>query len=511
MKTSHSRKEGRGGGPVREESRATRKSDSAQSVLLWFGADLRLAGNPALVAALATGLPVIPVFLWHDGTSSAIAPGAASRWWLHQSLKSLDVSLRALGSRLIIRNGPAAETLRSLAQECHATRIFSNRVCAPDPIAAAPALQASLRKAGLNLEFFNASLLFEPGALRTTTSGPFRVFTPFWRALQRRRSEIRKPLPTPKTLSAPSRWPSSLRLDDLALQPHIDWAAGIRAAWTPGEASAHHRLKQFARGPVAAYAGERDLPERDGTSRLSPHLHFGELSPVQIWHALNENPHTEPYLRQIAWREFSYHLLCQFPETPREPFHPEFRHFPWRRNQRKLQAWQQGRTGYPFIDAAMRQLWHTGWMHNRARLAVASFLVKHLLIPWQDGAAWFLDTLIDADLANNTMGWQWTAGCGADAAPYFRIFNPVLQGKKFDNAGDYVRRWVPELKDLPSRHIHEPWTAPQSVLQAAGVRLGHTYPRPIVDHAAARKAALAAFAEMKAVNRRGKHRTGPGS
>jgi len=280
------------------------------------------------------------------------------------------------------------------------------------------------------------------------------------------------------------------------------WAEGIREAWIPGEAAARRRLRRFAQSAAAMYGAERDRPDHEGTSRLSPHLHFGELSPVQIWHAVADLPGADAYLRQLAWREFAYHLLCEFPDSLRKPYRREFQDFPWQRNARRLRAWQRGRTGYPFVDAGMRQLWVTGWMHNRARMVAASFLVKHLLAPWQDGAAWFLDTLVDADLANNTMGWQWVAGCGADAAPYFRVFHPVLQGRKFDPDGEYVRRWVPELRGLPAESIHEPWNAPASELAAAQVRLGENYPFPLVDHTAARRAALAAYGEWKTKLRR---------
>jgi len=292
-----------------------------------------------------------------------------------------------------------------------------------------------------------------------------------------------------------------LAVADLELEPKIDWAGGIRVAWEPGEEAALRRLRKFAKDAASRYEDERDRPDHDGTSRLSPHLHFGEISPVQIWDALAENAGSESYLRQLAWREFSYHLLCAYPKTVTEPFNAQFRRFPWRSNARRLKLWQRGRTGYPLVDAGMRQLWATGWLHNRARMVVASFLVKHLLVPWQHGAAWFLDTLVDADLANNTMGWQWVAGCGVDAAPYFRIFNPVLQGEKFDPDGEYVRQWVPELRALPAQWIHQPWAAPPLVLAAAGIVLGETYARPVVDHAEAREAALKAFEEMKAAGR----------
>lgn len=471
----------------------------SESVLLWFRRDLRLADHPALAAALATRRPVIPVFLWSPEEDGSPAPGAASRWWLHQSLLSLDESLRARASRLILRRGPVLETLAALAAETGARQVFCHRLYDPAALRAEPSLTAALRDRGISLHPHNGALLFHPGSIRTTTGGPFQVFTPFWRACWNQRGALRSPIPAPKTIPSPGIWPSSLALAELQLEPAIDWASGIRAAWSPGEPSALARLRSFAKSSIAAYSTERDRPDHDGTSRLSPHLHYGEISPVQLWHTLAGSPGSESYLRQLAWREFAHHLLVEFPHTLTEPFNPRFQRFPWRRNARRLAAWQRGRTGYPLVDAAMRQLWTTGWMHNRARMVVASFLVKHLLIPWQDGAAWFLDTLVDADLANNTLGWQWVAGCGVDAAPYFRVFNPVLQGEKFDPRGDYVRRWVPELREWPAPWIHKPWAAPPLALAAAGVRLGDTCPQPIVDHDAARKAALAAYAAMQSI------------
>jgi deoxyribodipyrimidine photo-lyase len=464
-----------------------------ESVLVWLRGDLRLADHPAISAAVASGLAVVPVFVWPPGDG----PGAASRWWLHQSLLRLDESLREKGSRLVIRRGRAAETLIELARDAGARRVFFNRVYEPAELEREADVAEKLRTRGIAVEGLNGSLLFEPGSIKTTSGGAFQVFTPFWRACRNERGALRKLLTAPVEIAAPAKWPQSLAVGGLELEPKVDWAAGMRAAWTPGEKAAQARLRWFARGPVQDYAEERDRPDHDGTSRLSPHLHFGEVSALQVWHAVSGAPEAEVYLRQLVWREFAYHVLNAYPESPSQPIHAEFRNFPWRRNQRRLRAWQRGQTGYPFVDAAMRQLWSTGWMHNRARMVVASFLVKHLLIPWQDGADWFMDTLVDADLANNTMGWQWVAGCGMDAAPYFRVFNPILQGKKFDHDGEYVRRWVPELRGLPKELIHEPWNAPPLVLAAAGVRLGENYPRPLVDHAEARKGALAGFGEMQ--------------
>lgn len=477
-------------------------SSRPEAVLLWFRHDLRLADNLALHAAVAADLPIVPVFVWAP-EEEAPQPGAASRWWLHQSLVRLDESLRTKGSQLIVRHGPTAKSLLALAAEVNARRIFCNRVYEPASLARDPDLERTLKSSGIVTETFNASLLFEAASVRTTTGGPFHVFTPFWRACWNERGAIRRPTGTPAAIARPRQWPHTLPLADLGLEPKIDWAAGIRAAWTPGEDGARSRLRAFAKGPVCRYAKDRDRTDEDGTSRLSPHLHFGEISPVQMWHAVAAQPAAEPWLRQLVWREFAHYLLVERPDTLSKPFYPQFRQFPWHKNAGWLKAWQHGRTGYPLVDAAMRQLWSIGWMHNRARLIVASFLVKHLLIPWQEGAAWFLDTLVDADLANNTMGWQWVAGCGVDAAPYFRIFNPVLQGDKFDPEGNYVRQWVAELRKLPARWIHQPWEAPPLVLAAANVHLGDNYPRPLVDHAEARAAALAAFEQMKQAERKG--------
>lgn len=468
-----------------------------RSTIVWFRLDLRLSDHPALQAAIASGLPVVPVFVWSPEEEEPFAPGAASRWWLHQSLLRLDESLRAMGSRLIVQRGPAAETLVALAQECGAQRVFRNRVYEPAAQARESRVAARLADHGIQVSHFNGSLLVDPGAIRNTSGSLFQVFTPFWRALWKWRGEIRQPVMAPSGMPAPARWPRSLKIRELGLEPKIDWAAGIREAWSPGEEAARVRLQAFTRRALHGYNEERDRADRDGSSRLSPHLHFGEISAVELWHKLIGKTGAEAYLRQLAWREFAHHLLVERPETLSQPFNPQFRAFPWRRNRGRLAAWQNGQTGYPMVDAGMRQLWQTGWMHNRARLITASFLVKHLLIPWQDGAAWFLDTLVDADLANNTMGWQWVAGCGVDAAPYFRIFNPVLQGEKFDPEGDYVRRWVPELAGLPAQWIHQPWNSPPGMLAEAKVRLDKDYPRPIVDHAEARQKALAAYAEMK--------------
>jgi deoxyribodipyrimidine photo-lyase len=475
------------------------------AVLVWLRNDLRLADNPALHAAIATGSPIVPVFLWSPDEEGPCAPGAASRWWLHQSLNVLADELAQRASRLIVRSGPSAETLLRIAKESGAKSVYWNRRYEPTIITRDKQVKSLLRKRGLTATSFPGNLLYEPWTIQNTSGRPFQVFTAFWRAW------LSEPAPSapecaPDRIPAPVRWPSSQGIAELELEPKIDWANGLREVWRPGERGAAHQLKTFLSDAMANYPDGRNRPGNAGTSRLSPHLHFGEITSRQIWHEVQMHAarggghigrSAEVYLREIAWREFAHHLLFHFPQTPREPLHKEFRDFPWQRDKRSFGAWTKGQTGYPMVDAGMRELWHTGWMHNRARMIVASFLVKHLLIRWQDGAAWFWDTLVDADLANNTLGWQWTAGCGADAAPYFRIFNPVLQGEKFDRDGDYVRRWVPEIARLPNQWIHKPWKAPAPVLKAAGITLEKTYPRPIVDHEMARKRALEAFAAMR--------------
>lgn len=475
--------------------------------LVWFRRDLRLADNPALAAAVARGGPVVPVYILDDAAAGPWAPGGAARWWLHGSLTALGTDLGLRGSRLVLRRGPADAVLDQLIAETQAEAVYWNRCYEPWAIARDTAIKGRFGGTGIDVQSFNAALLVEPWALKTREGRPYQVFTPFWRALRASR-EPAPPVPAPDSIPAPSTWPRS---DDLAawrLLPAVpDWAGGLRDEWRPGERSARVRLDEFVRNSVLDYAEARNGPGTAGTSRLSPHLQFGEIGPRQIWHGVVSaslsktgdplSAGAETFLTEIAWREFSYHLLFHYPGLPERPLREVFARFPWVDDPKRLRAWQRGLTGYPMVDAGMRELWSTGWMHNRVRMIAASFLVKDLLIDWRHGQAWFWDTLVDADLANNAASWQWVAGCGADAAPYFRVFNPVLQGAKFDPHGAYVRRWVPEIARLPDRFVHAPWRASPIELADAGVVLGRTYPRPVVDHADARRNAIRIYKGLR--------------
>ncbi len=478
-------------------------------IIVWLRQDLRLADNRALAAAVDTGRPIVPLFILDDASAGEWALGAASRWWLHHSLATLADSIHQLGATLILRRGDTRACLQAVASETGASAIHLTRGYAPWQVNVEASVHSGCTAAGITVRRFAGNLLAEPESIKTQSGDPYRVFTPFWRALLAA-GDPGPPLPAPKRLTAPARAPSSDNLADWNLRPtRPDWAGGLRETWSPGEAGAARRLAAFLNSGMADYAEARDRPDQPGTSMLSPHLHFGEISPRQIWTAIEHARARHPaqtaggasFLREVGWREFSYHLLHHWPQLPDAPFRPEFGDFPWiqdnQHRQAAITAWQRGRTGYPIVDAGMRELWQAGWMHNRVRMIAASFLTKHLLVPWQNGARWFWDTLVDADLANNSASWQWVAGSGADAAPYFRIFNPVLQGQKFDPDGDYIRRYVPELAGLPARYIHAPWTAPDAILASAGVQLGQTYPHPIVDHAAARQRALDAYAAMR--------------
>ena len=467
-------------------------------VIVWFRDDLRLADNPALAAAVQAHQPVVCLYVLDERSAGLRHRIGAARWWLAGSLRALGKSLRDIGGLLVLRRGAAAEIVPALARSLGASAVHWNRRYDRAGIEADAAVAAAIEAFGAKVATFQANLLFEP------EETPPRVFTPFWRRVLAGKPP-RRPLPAPLRLESPRDVPGDA-LEDWGLEPtKPDWAIGLRATWTPGEAAARARLEDFIDRQLAGYAGKRDRPDDDATSRLSPYLRSGEISPFQLWHAAQFATEQEPrlardvekFLSELGWREFSYRLLHGFPDLATRNLQKRFDAFPWRDDAKALRAWQRGRTGYPIVDAGMRQLWRTGWMHNRVRMVAASFLVKHLLTDWRSGEQWFWDTLVDADPANNPASWQWVAGCGADAAPYFRIFNPVLQGEKFDPDGRYVRAYVPEFARLPDDVIHQPWTAPPLVLESAGVRLGETYPLPIVDHAQARQRALAAFARLQ--------------
>ncbi|WP_116808118.1 cryptochrome/photolyase family protein [Steroidobacter cummioxidans] len=479
------------------------RSAPAQTAIVWFRRDLRLTDNPALRHALEHAEKIVPLYVYAPDEERPWEPGAASRWWLHHSLSALDAGLRKIGSRLIVQKGPSATTLRRCIRDTGATLVCWNRLYEPAALKRDAELASALDDDGVSVEQSNAALWFEPGTILNGQQLPYRVFTPFWRTVEKQLPTLPAPSKAPRKLPPVPRGLSRIEIDDLALLPKIRWDDGLTRSWLPGEAGALKQLKQFSEH-VASYPAGRDRPDRIETSRLSPHLHFGEIGPRQIVAALRHSAgaaaHTkgaDSYLRQIGWREFAHHLLFHFPDTTDAPLDKRFAKQKWRRSAADLRAWQHGATGIPLVDAGLRELWRTGWMHNRVRMIAASVLTKNLQIHWLQGARWFWDTLVDADLANNTLGWQWVAGCGADAAPYYRIFNPVLQAKRFDPVRGYIRRWVPELARLPDRWIHQPWAAPAAVLQQAGVELDKTYPRPVLDLGESRKRALQVYSQLR--------------
>ncbi|CAA6690129.1 MULTISPECIES: deoxyribodipyrimidine photo-lyase [unclassified Lentimonas] len=469
--------------------------------ILCFRNDLRLADNSALAAAIAAGAPVIPVFIWSPEECAGWAPGGASKWWLHHALKSLSRDLELVGGALILRQGQSLSVLRELIQATGAGRVFWNRRYAGELRTVDAEVKRALRADGVEVQSFNSSLLNEPHTVAAGAGQAYKVYTPYWKKVKGR--EIEPPVVADfEHIQWPSDWPLSDGLVQLQLLPKLNWADGMEKCWDVSEASAQQRLNAFVAGPIDAYHVDRDRPDFEGTSSLAPYLQWGLIGPRQIVQTLKdrcdlsaEGP--QVYLKEIYWREFAYNVLYHFPYTADCPLRLEYEDFPWETDAATLKAWQTGQTGYPIVDAGMRQLWQTGWMHNRVRMVVSSLLVKHLLQSWQDGARWFWDTLVDADLASNTLGWQWSGGCGADAAPYFRVFNPILQGKKFDPDGAYVKKYVPELRGLDVKYIHEPWDAPSHVLERAGIRIGDTYPAPLIDHKAGRERALAALAQFK--------------
>ena len=481
------------------------KKTAPSPALVWLRSDLRIVDNPALFHAREAGAAVLPVYILDE--CAPHPPGAASRWWLHHSLAALGAAFEAAGAKLILRRGDAASTLAQLVDETGAHAVYWNRRYYPAHVEIDKEIKATLKASGVEVHSYNGALLREPWETQTQSGGHFKVYSPFWRALQKAGPARATPFPAMRKLAGPHTYPKSDAIADWDLLPtKPDWAKEIAATWSPGEQGARNHLNDFFKDAINHYADGRDRPDHDYTSRLSPHLAFGEISPLTIWCETRaridagdvSSNAAEKFLSEIAWREFSYNLLYHYRDLPDSPLRKEFGDFAWNHDSDGLNAWRRGLTGYPIVDAGMRQLWRTGWMHNRVRMIVASFLIKDLLIPWQEGEAWFWDTLVDADLANNAASWQWVAGCGADAAPYFRIFNPITQGEKFDPNGDYVRTFVTELAELPSKFIHAPWKAPEDVLRKAGVRLGNTYPMPILDHGEARRRALERYDRIKA-------------
>lgn len=474
------------------------------TTVIWLREDLRLKDNPALHFAASKG-DVYPVFIYPKGL------GAASYWWLHHSLTSLSNDFSKLGIKLILRTGDAAEVLADICREVSAVNLVWNRVYSPSGVEQGGLVKERFADSSIELKSFNAQLLIEPTQIFNKQGTPFKVFTPFWR-------HCLSTLDPAPTLDIPSFSNSKHSLKaDIKSEPlgswgllptSPDWSQGLGERWQPGEAGAQIRWETFISSRIRKYKDGRDIPKEENTSMLSPYLAFGEISPKQIWFDTHEavaarevdSDNGNKFLSEIGWREFSRYLLIHFPHLLSEPFNQRFAEFPWQVDAKLLKAWQTGKTGYPIVDAGMRELWHTGYMHNRVRMLVASFLTKHCLTDWRAGMDWFWDTLVDADIGNNTASWQWAAGCGADAAPYFRIFNPILQGDKFDNEGEYIKKWVPELSKLEKRYINKPWEADPMTLKLAGITLGETYPEPVVDHREAREAALAAYQSIKKVD-----------
>ena len=478
----------------------------SSATIVLFSTALRLADNAALLAAVDAGGPVIPVYIFDEQSPKVRPLGAASKWWLLQSLNSLQKDLRKRGSDLIIRGGNTVDVVGSLVTETDAENVFLIRGYTPGARQTEQSLHEVLADRNIGCRRFGGHLLLEPEMVRTKAGGIYTVFTPFWRTASEL-IDTAEPQAAPDHILAPDAWPKSEATGSLGLEPKPStWADLIAEHWQPGEEAALERLDDFLDGPVQTYKQARDFPATDATSALSPYLAFGEISPRTLWFEAKKHMAANSalstggahFLRELGWREFSAHLLFNFPEMQTEPMRKQFAKFPWGMGStEQVRAWQKGLTGFPIVDAGMRQLWQAGWMHNRVRMVVASFLVKDLLWHWRDGEAWFWDTLVDADFANNIASWQWVAGCGADASPYFRIFNPTTQGEKFDAGGGYVRRFVPELAALPDKYIHNPSEAPAGVLEMAGVKLGETYPQPIIDRKQARERALAALASIK--------------
>ncbi|MEO1659295.1 MAG: deoxyribodipyrimidine photo-lyase [Pseudomonadota bacterium] len=475
-----------------------------QPVLVWLRDDLRLDDNPALRKAADTGRPVVCLYVLDDDTPGEWTLGGAQRWWLHHSLAALQADLTKIGGTLILRRGKADRVVPELVKALGATEVHWNRRYMPWQIEQDKALKAALSEDGVEVESFNGRLLHEPWTIKTKTGGPYRVYTPYWKQIQT--LDVPDPLPNIRKLIRPDSLPPS---DDLAswelLPTKPNWATGFEPIWEPGEAGARKRWRAWVKAYAGRYNSERNRPDLDTTSRMAPHIHFGEISIRTMYldvanligDGVIDRDEGKTFLSELVWREFSYHLLFYNPDMFDLPLNRKFTAFEWNNDDSHFDAWTKGMTGYPIVDAGMRQLYREGHMHNRVRMIVGSFLVKDLLIDWRRGMAWFWDTLVCADPAANTASWQWVAGCGADAAPFFRVFNPITQGEKFDPDGAYVRRHVPELANVPAKHIHAPWKAPREVLAKAGVTLGETYPHPVVEHGPMREEALRRYQAIK--------------
>lgn len=472
-------------------------------IIVWMRHDLRLEDNPALYHAAYNKTPIIPVFIY-DPKSMDRDYGAAQKWWLHHALNSLRDDFKKHNVNLLIREGDSQEILEGLIKETDAAGVYWNRFYEKWQMDRDAQIKKELRSRDLDIHSFQAHLLFEPWQIESGSGHHYKVFTPYYKKCLEKADLIDEPLPVPNSMISASDDLKLGTIDDLNFLPEIRWDKKLQDDWDISEKAAHARLSHFFKKGLKNYIDGRDCPSIDGTSHMSPYLRWGMISPRTIWHETKSNAgsndipnnQAEFFLREVMWREFTHHLLYYHPDMKSVPIQDKFKDFPWQKNKEFLKAWQKGNTGYPMVDAGMRQLWQTGWMHNRVRMIVGSLLVKHLLISWEEGESWFWDCLVDADPANNTAGWQWIGGCGADAAPYFRIFNPMTQGDKFD-AYAYVRKYVPEIANLPDKYLFSPWEADQTLLQKHKVKLGETYPRPVIEHKEGREQALAAFEKIK--------------